>query len=272
MAKIVYQPCKLTLGNNQSSNPWDIFSFSLCSFQLPSMADHPNAFKRIFELESSIEDMQLTMQEADQAAANLESKIAARRARNPLEPIPFELFADFCRDCIEKGKVATEGVRHQIRKANAELRFKRAQVEEKRNLAGGDSAMVEHESLTIQWQDTEKNLKSVTKSHHDLVVLGGEVKRNTTQKKLTLAKTMRQYGQVRADCIRQRKNLKQLEKQIDQTEEDIRELEAIIWALEETRQRYRAPDVMDIARKIEELEQEEKELMGVTKEKLAELQ
>ncbi|KXJ69996.1 hypothetical protein RP20_CCG025202 [Aedes albopictus] len=224
--------------------------------------------RRITELESALEDMTLTMQEADQAVESLESKIAIRRSRNPLEPIPFELFSEFCLDWIEKCKMATETVRFKLRKSSAELQVKRQLVDEKQKLAGSDSLAVDHESLTIQKKDNERNLQDVTKTSYELRLMGGEVKRDTTREKIKLGETMQQYGQIGADCVKLEQNLGELEEQIDRTEREIEELEAVNQALREKAQLYKVPSVIDIARKIEELEQVEKQLVDVVKEKV----
>lgn len=224
--------------------------------------------RRISELEAVLEDMDLTMQEADQAVESLELKIASRRSRNPLEPIPFELFSEFCLDWIEKCKMATETVRFQLRKTNVELQVKRQLVDEKQKLAGSDSLAVDHESLTIQKKDNERHLENVTETSYELRLMGGEVKRDTTREKIKLGETMQQYGRIGADCVKLERNLGELEEKIDRTEKEIEELEGINQALRKKAQQYKVPSVLDIARKIDELERIEKELLNVVKEKV----
>ncbi|XP_053685854.1 coiled-coil domain-containing protein 113-like [Sabethes cyaneus] len=227
--------------------------------------------KQISELECSLEDMQLTMQEADRAVASLESKITARRARNPLEPIPFELFSDFCHDWTEKCKMAMETVRFQQRKAAIEMKVKQELVAEKQQIAGSDSIVVDHEALVIQQKDNEIELRNVSKTNYELKLMGGVVKRDTTREKIKLAETMQQYGQIGEDCCRLERNLRQLEEKIERTEMDITELEVINDELRRKAEQYRAPNVLEIARKIDELERAEREIVGTVKNKLAEM-
>lgn len=158
-----------------------------------------------------------------------ESKIVFLRSRNPLQPVPFELFPEFCKSWNQDYCKDIEELLSELGEAKAQL----VQLDQ-------DPAKM-------------KSKASVTNSR----------KQNKILEKVKLSGAMRLYGQISEDCIKLERGLKMIKEQLDCMEPAVKELEAIGDVLRKNAVKYSRPSAVKIAQKVAELELMEKELLNV---------
>uniref|UniRef100_A0A1Q3G021 Uncharacterized protein n=1 Tax=Culex tarsalis TaxID=7177 RepID=A0A1Q3G021_CULTA len=225
---------------------------------------------RLNELRAEIEDMRLTMEEANHALTLLESKIADHRERNPLEPVPAELVNGFCQNWIKNCHVATETISFQQLDADAEIRTQRDTIKEKEELAASDTVLVDFEALVCQKKDNVVNLQQASDTNYELRLLGGKVRQNWSREKIKVSETIQMLREASRDCEKSERALEQWQRKIRRVERDIEELEDENATLREKVRKYRPPGILEIARKFGELEQAKDELFKVVKRKVLE--
>lgn len=165
--------------------------------------------------------------------SSLESKIASFRSRNPLQPIPFELFPEFCQSWIENYYEDKEAVLSQLSDVKAQMNH------------------LEVDPVKDESKIGETKIRKQTKPHPEKVKLSG---------------AMRLYGRISEDCIKLDRGLKMIRKKMDRLEPDVKELDFLGDVLSKNAAKYVRPSAEKMAQKVTELEQMEKELLNVVLE------
>lgn len=168
--------------------------------------------------------------EQNSKMSSLESKIASFRSRNPLQPIPFELFPEFCQSWIENYYEDKEAVLSQLSDFKAQT-----------NHLG-------EEPVKDESKIGETKIRKQTKPHPDQVNLSG---------------AMRLYGRISEDCIKLDRGLRMIRKKLERLEPDVKELEILGEVLSKNAAKFVRPSAKKMGIKVTELEQMEKELLNV---------
>uniref|UniRef100_A0A8D8P0I9 (northern house mosquito) hypothetical protein n=1 Tax=Culex pipiens TaxID=7175 RepID=A0A8D8P0I9_CULPI len=162
--------------------------------------------------------------------SSLESKIASFRSQNPLQPIPFELFPEFCQSWIENYYEDKEAVLAQLSDVKAHMNHLKVDPVKDVSKIG------------------ETKIRKQTMPHSEKVKLPG---------------AMRLYGRISEDCIKLDRGLRMIRKKMELLEPDVKELEGLGEVLSKNAAKFVRPSAKKMAQKVTELEQMEKELLNV---------
>lgn len=153
----------------------------------------------------------------------IESKIESFRSLNPIRPVPFELFPEFCKSWIQDYYEYKEAVTSTI----------------------SDAVMInlDHDTAKKELKDNETKARK--------------------QEKVKLSGEMRLYGRISEDCIKLDRGLKRVKQRLDRIELEVKELDVEGGVLDKNATKYGIPSAKKIAQKVTDLERMEKELLNV---------
>lgn len=158
--------------------------------------------------------------------STVDCKISSFRLKDSIQPIPFELFPEFCQCWMQDYYEHKSAVTSELRNVDAQ-------------------------KITLDQDATMKK---------ELKVSGIKIRK---QEKVKLSGAMRLYGRISEDCIKLDRGLKMVKERLDRMELEVKELEVEGGVLDKNAAKYGIPSAKKITQKVTELEQMEKELLNV---------
>ncbi|KFB49802.1 hypothetical protein ZHAS_00017820 [Anopheles sinensis] len=223
---------------------------------VPEVAVDGGCSADVNRIANELEDLLLSIEESDKAVAALEALVDRRKRQHhpgTAPPFPFEQFRAFCLGWVRRCETATERVRHQTRtivRANAE---QRKLLDQKRQSLGSDTLRVNLEAFELEQRLGERDLVEAQGTDYELRRLGAEVKREMLHEKMALFEATSRNGRMRQNVERKTIDLDTLRSQIERVEREVVQLEQENAALRTRLGDFRAPNIVELVRKIKRL-------------------